>query len=87
MDLPRTPKEAGIPGYHKIAVFATIYSEAFCCIFFHLLHLPKIARYDISISDDFGSFNAFGKQLSTIHSFNSEEIFMFYSFVHPRNNL
>ena len=31
--LPRTPKEAAIPGYHKIAVFATIYSKAFCYIF------------------------------------------------------
>ena len=32
VDLPRTPKEAGILGYHEIAVFVAIYSQAFCCI-------------------------------------------------------
>ena len=49
--------------------------------------MPKITGCDISILDDFGSFNAFGTQLSTMYSFNSEEIFMFYSFVCPQNNL
>ena len=47
----------------------------------------KIAGCDISISDDLGPLNAFGTQLSTMHSFNSVEIFMFYSCVRPRNNL
>ena len=47
----------------------------------------KIAGCDISISDDLGPFDAFGTQLSTMHSFNSEEIFMFYSCVRHRNNL
>ena len=47
----------------------------------------KIAGCDISISDDLGPFDAFGTQLSTMHSFNSEEIFLFYSCVQPRNNL
>ena len=47
----------------------------------------KIAGFDISILDDLGPFDAFGTQLSTMHSFNSEEIFMFYSCVQPRNNL
>ena len=47
----------------------------------------KIAGCDISISDDLGPFDAFGTQLSTIHSLNSEEIFMFYSCVRSRNNL
>ena len=46
-----------------------------------------IAGCDISILDDFGPFNAFGTQLSTKHSFSSEEIYMSYSFVHRRNNL
>ena len=30
----------------------------------------KIAGCDISISDDLGPFDAFGTQLSTMHSFN-----------------
>ena len=47
----------------------------------------KIAGCDISISDDLGPFDAFGTQLSTMHSFNSEEIFLLYSCVRPRNNL
>ena len=47
----------------------------------------KIDGCNKSILDDFGSFNAFGTQLSTMDSFNSEEIFMLYSFVRPRNNL
>ena len=47
----------------------------------------KIAGCDISILDDLGSFDAFGTQLSTMHSFNSEEIYIFYSCVQPRNNL
>ena len=47
----------------------------------------KISGCNISISDDLGLFNAFGTQLSTMHNFNSEEIFMFYSCVRPRNNL
>ena len=47
----------------------------------------KIAGLDISISDDLWPFDAFGTQLSTMHSFNSKEIFMFYSCVRPRNNL
>ena len=32
VDLPRTPKQVGIPGYPEIAIFATIYSKAFSCI-------------------------------------------------------
>ena len=47
----------------------------------------KIAGCNISISDDLGPFDAFGTHLSTMHSFNSEEIFLFYSCVRPRNNL
>ena len=47
----------------------------------------KIAGCNISISDDLGPFDAFGTQLSTMHSFYSGEIFMFYSCVQPRNNL
>ena len=47
----------------------------------------KIAGCDISISDDLGPFDAFGTQLSTIHSFDSKEIFLFYSCVRPRNNV
>jgi len=47
----------------------------------------KIAGCDKSISDDLAAFDAFGTQLSTMHSFYSEVIFMSYSFVHPRNNL
>ena len=54
---------------------------------FPLSIAAKMAGCDISISDDFGPFDAFGTQLSTMHSFNSEEIFMFYSCVRPRNNL
>ena len=49
--------------------------------------VAKIAGCDISISDDLGPLDAFGTQLSTMHNFNSEEIFMFYSCVQPRNNL
>ena len=37
--------------------------------------------------DDLGSLDALGTQLSTMHSFNSGEIFMFYSFVRLKNNL
>jgi len=47
----------------------------------------KIAGCDKSISDDLEPFDAFGTQLSTMHNFNSEEIIMSYSVVHPRNNL
>ena len=47
----------------------------------------KIAGCDILISDDLEPFDAFGTQLSTMHSFSSEEIYMSYSFVCPRNNL
>ena len=47
----------------------------------------KIAGCDKSISDDLGPFDAFGTQLSTIHSFDSKEIFLFYSCVRPRNNV
>ena len=54
---------------------------------FPLSNLTEIAGCDKSILDDLGLFDAFGTQLSTMHSFHSEEIFMFYSFVHPRNNL
>jgi len=54
---------------------------------FPLLAAAKIAGCNKPISDDLGLFDAFGTQLSTMHSFDSEEIFMSYSFVHPRNNL
>ena len=54
---------------------------------FPLSIAAKIAGCDIPISDDFGSFDAFGTQLSTMHSFSSEEICMSYSFVRPGNNL
>ena len=47
----------------------------------------KIAGCDISILDAFGTFEAFGTQLSTMHSFSCDEIYMSYSFVHPRNSL
>jgi len=47
----------------------------------------KIAGCNKSILDDLGPFDALGTQLSTMHCFNSEEIFMSYNFVHPRNNL
>ena len=47
----------------------------------------KIAGCDISILDDLGPFDAFGTQLSIKHSFDSDEIFMFYSCVRSRNNL
>ena len=47
----------------------------------------KIAGCDKSILDDSGSFDAFGTQLSTMHSFDSLEMFMFYSVVCPRNNV
>ena len=65
------------------------------CIFDNVLTLldsfppsiaAKIAGCNKSISDDLGPFDAFGTHLSTIHSFNSEEIFMFYNFVRPKNN-
>ena len=42
---------------------------------FPLSIAAKIDVCDKSILDDFGSFNAFGTQLSTMDSFNSEEIF------------
>jgi len=82
VDLPRTPKEAGIPGYHKIAVFAIIYSKAFCIF-------PSVNCSQNSWMQHihFRPFDAFGIQLSTMHSFSSEEIYMSYSFFHPRNNL
>ena len=47
----------------------------------------KMAGCNKSISDDSGSYDAFGTQVSTMHSFDSEEMFMFYSVVRPRNNV
>ena len=43
VDLPRTPKEAGILGYHKIPVFASIYSQSLLLISFHLLSVFAFA--------------------------------------------
>ena len=83
VDLPRTPKEAGIPGYHKIVVFATIYSKAFCYVFPSINCSQNSWMQHIHfgfVLDYFGSSDAFGTQLSTKHHFSSEEIYMSYSF-------